>query len=354
MRGAYYYQLPLLLLTLLSCWDRGATGLAVPKNGRVNLGQQRSRVTTNFESQQLPSVVHHKPSTSSSSSDNASFPSRQRRKLLQGSLTSAVTALLVTTAASASTILPQPSHAATAPFAQQDDHADDELVDVYFGCGCFWHVQEIFVQLEKSLLQRSDLQLTSRAGYAGGRRKANANAAAGDGKVCYHNAAQIGDYGTLGHAEVVSMQIPKSTFTRFAAEYCSLFSKEGYRPDQLGDRGPEYRNLVGLPGGVTSPLAKELVDASIQNGDKLDFAKGKGGGGEKGGDPDARGLVFIMDTADFPFYVAEQYHQFHDGFNFGENYPSSYNDIAGKLAKEGKLGQSSCPNGLLGLGALGL
>jgi peptide methionine sulfoxide reductase MsrA len=267
-----------------------------------------------------------------------SFPSRRRRKFLQEGFFKSVTVTLAA-AVAASTALPQPSNAEV-----QLDEADDDLVDVYFGCGCFWHIQREFVQLEKSLLQRSDLQLTSRAGYAGGGKRSV------DGKVCYHNAAQIGDYGALGHAEVVSMQIPKSTFTQFAAEYCSLFSKDGCRPDQMGDRGPEYRNLVGLPGGVKSPLAKQLVDASIQNGDKLDFAKGKGGGT----DPDARGLVFIMDTDDFPFYVAEQYHQFHDGFNFEENYPNSYNDIAGKLAKEGTLGQSACPNGLLGLGALGL
>ena len=31
-------------------------------------------------------------------------------------------------------ILPQPSHAVA---------ADEELIDVYFGCGCFWHVQHV-------------------------------------------------------------------------------------------------------------------------------------------------------------------------------------------------------------------
>eukprot|EP00965_Chrysotila_dentata_P227378 6195978-Pleurochrysis_carterae.AAC.1 len=94
------------------------------------------------------------------------------------------------------------------------------------------------------------------------------------------------------------------------------------RPDQFGDKGPEYRcatrwparactlynvptrrmqrhihnstkpmlirkvqksdsararsNLVGFPGGIDSPFAKELVKASMVEGDKLDFAKGKG------------------------------------------------------------------------------
>ena len=175
--------------------------------------------------------------------------------------------------------------------------ADNEDIDVYFGCGCFWHVQHEFVEAERNILGRKDSDLTARAGYAGG------NAGAKNGKVCYHNAGGVSDYGSLGHAEVVKLSIPISTFPQFVAEYCNLFSKEGYRPDQAGDRGPEYRNLVGIPGGLQSPLAKQLVDASIQNGDKLDFAKGKGD------DPDRRGLVFVMDTAEFPFYVAEQYHQ---------------------------------------------
>ena len=221
--------------------------------------------------------------------------------------------------------------------------AEEEEIEVYFGCGCFWHVQHEFCEAERRLLGRSnDLELTARAGYAGGK------AGAKNGKVCYHNAAQVSDYGSLGHAEVVQVKIPKSKFPEFVVEYCKLFNEQGYRPDQFQDRGPEYRNLVGIPGGVNGPYAKMLVEASAKTGDKLDFARGKGD------DPDRRALVFVMDTAEFPFYVAEQYHQFHDGFNLGENYPSSYNNLAGKLAKEGILGKSDCPNGLIGIGALGL
>jgi hypothetical protein len=74
----------------------------------------------------------------------------------------------------------------------------------------------------------------------------------------------------------------------------------------------------------------------------------------KGDDPDARALCFVMDTGDYPFYVAEQYHQFHDGFNWGENYPNDYNNLSSRLSKANLLGQSQCPNGLIGVGALGL
>jgi peptide methionine sulfoxide reductase MsrA len=166
-----------------------------------------------------------------------------------------------------------------------------------------------------------------------------------DGKVCYNNARQVSQYGDLGHAEVLRLKIPSSSFPVFTAEYFELFDKNGYRPDQAGDRGLEYRSVVGLPGGSKSALAKLLIEASKANSDKLDFAKGSGS------DPDSR-LSWIRPT--FPFYVGEQYHQFHDGFNLGENYPGSYNGLAATLAKESKLGVSDCPNGLLGLGAVGL
>ena len=208
------------------------------------------------------------------------------------------------------------------------------------GCGCFWHVQHEFVQAERNILGRTDGQLTSRAGYAGGK------AGAVDGKVCYHNAGGISDYGKLGHAEVVSLKLPPSKFEDFAVEYCKLFT-DGLRPDQFGDRGPEYRNLVGLPGGSKSDFAKLLIKASQETGDQLDFAVGKGD------DNDVPKVAFVMDTADFPFFIAEQYHQFHDGFNINENYPKSYNSLAAMFAKEGE-DFGSCPNGLLGVGLGGL
>mmetsp|Transcript_19651 Transcript_19651/g.32219 ORF Transcript_19651/g.32219 Transcript_19651/m.32219 type:complete len:291 (+) Transcript_19651:58-930(+) len=218
---------------------------------------------------------------------------------------------------------------------------DEELIDCYFGCGCFWHVQHEFVEAERKILGRSDDQITSRAGYAGGK------AGALDGKVCYHNAGNIADYGKLGHAEVVSMRIPSSKFYDFAVEYFKLFDKDGFRPDQFGDRGTEYRNLVGIPGGKSSPLAELLVKASVATGDKLDFAVGKGD------DRDLPKVSFIMDTAEYPSFVAEQYHQFHDGFAFGENYNQSYNSLASAFAKKGE-DFGTCPNGMMGIGLGGL
>ena len=159
-------------------------------------------------------------------------------------------------------------------------------------------VQHEFVEAERRLLGRADAEITARAGYAGGGQGAL------DGKVCYHNGKRVSDYGSLGHAEVVRLRIPPGSFADFAAVYAGLFDKNGYRPDQAGDRGSEYRNLVGFAGGAGSDVyLRRLIDASKANGDKLAFAEG---GGD---DPDRRALVFVMDTAQFPFFVSEQYHQ---------------------------------------------
>jgi peptide methionine sulfoxide reductase MsrA len=260
---------------------------------------------------------------------------RPRRTSSRRSFLERQAAAIAAAASAADAVVVRPGLAAA------DAAVDDEMVDVYFGCGCFWHVQHEFVEAERRILGRADAELTSRAGYAGGR------AGSKDGRVCYHNARDVADYGKLGHAEVVSLRVPSSKFGDFAAEYCRLFDGDGFRPDQGGDRGPEYRNLVGIPGGRSSPLAAALVKASVATGDKLDFAVGKGDDG------DVPKVSFIMDTADFPFYVAEQYHQFHDGFRLDEGYPESYNSLARTFASKGE-NFGTCPNGMLGIGIGGL
>jgi peptide methionine sulfoxide reductase MsrA len=165
--------------------------------------------------------------------------------------------------------------------ARAADGGGEELVDVYFGCGCFWHVQHEFVAAEKKIIGRSDDELTAYAGYAGGLAK--------DDKVCYHNMMGVQDYGKLGHAEVVGMKVPPSQFGAIAEEYFKLFSPEGVRPDQFGDRGSEYRNLVGFPGGpANKDLYEKLLQASLKTGDRVDFGKGKGD------DADAKALVRIL------------------------------------------------------------
>ena len=66
----------------------------------------------------------------------------------------------------------------------------------------------------------------------------------------------------------------------------------------------------------------------------------------KGNDPDTSGkkIIWVYDTAAFPAYQAEVYHQFHDGFAFGEDYPNSYNGLRDVYVKEGKLDSTGCPD----------
>lgn len=55
--------------------------------------------------------------------------------------------------------------------------------------------------------------------------------------------------------------------------------------------------------------------------------------------------VFVMDTATFPFYPAEIYHQFHD--DTSEKYGKEYNALRRQYYEEGKLMETDCPGGLL-------
>lgn len=96
-------------------------------------------------------------------------------------------------------------------------------------------------------VKQSDNELTSQAGYAGGKAGAINGCS-----MCHHNATNIADYGKLGHAEVVNLNIPVSKFEDFAKEYVKLFNN-GLRPDQNGNH-----NLISLPSGPKSEYAKLL------------------------------------------------------------------------------------------------
>jgi hypothetical protein len=93
-------------------------------------------------------------------------------------------------------------------------------INVYFGVGCFWHIQHECVAWEQSVLGRStkaEPYITSLTGYAGGTRTDNQQ------RVCYHNLQRIADYGSLGHGEVVGLNLPENKLADFTAYYFSLF-----------------------------------------------------------------------------------------------------------------------------------
>lgn len=219
--------------------------------------------------------------------------------------------------------------------ASADADADElpplelELHDVYFGGGCFWHIQHEFVEAEKRILQRNDGEITSRAGYAGGKKPD------GDGLVCYHNGQNIADYGKLGYGEVVGMRIPQSAIGDFATEYFSLYPG-GERVDP-GDRGLDYRSLFGLPGGTSNPEYPKVEAAAKAHG--MTIAVGKGN------DKDTLGkkMAYVMDTAKFPFFQAEVYHQFHDDFQ-SPPYGKAYNDMVKTAFKDGRVKDTGCPD----------
>jgi len=205
---------------------------------------------------------------------------------------------------------------------------EEEDVKVYFGAGCFWHVQHEFVLKEAAELGRSGAAFSAVTGYAGGTGTER-------GLVCYHNKRSVSDYGRLGHAEAVQVAIPPSALPAFASKFIGIFGTRGVRHDPQ-DRGGEYRSVLGLPGGTASPHYAKFLAAA--EGSPMKLVEGKGSEGDTLG---AREIL-VMDSDKFPFYRAELYHQYHNDFQ-GPAYGTAYNRLQGVLAKEGRLGTTGCP-----------
>ncbi|KAI2507572.1 Peptide methionine sulfoxide reductase [Fragilaria crotonensis] len=206
------------------------------------------------------------------------------------------------------------------------------VVDVYFGVGCYWHIQHEFVQAERDLLGRTDPQLTSRAGYAGGTSQGS------EGRVCYHNFENIADYSKLGHAEVVGMKIPEDKIEDFSEVYFNLFDPDtGERVDPM-DRGPEYRSVIGLPRGTKHPAYAAVRAAGEAMGFQLEIGVGN--------DPDTYGkgkLVYVYDSSLFHFHQAEVFMQFRDDFQ-SEPYGKEYNNLVELALEDGRIIGQGCPD----------
>jgi len=170
-------------------------------------------------------------------------------------------------------------------------------------------MQHGLATLEMSELSRKGSNVTARVAYAGGTQVGEG------GLVCYHNAMSTADYGAMGHAEVVALRIPEASFAAFAAEFWQLCP--GGRRQDPQDRGGEYRSVVGIPGGVSSPLLAVLAAAAS--------AKLEPGFGDEG-DTIENGAVFVYDQLSFPAHVAEKYHQFHD--DMMEAYGAAYDSLS--------------------------
>jgi len=214
--------------------------------------------------------------------------------------------------------------------AAQPASAADPSVKIYFGAGCFWHVQHEFTMEEMSTLKRTSSQITAISGYAGGQRLGDG------GKVCYHNFKRFADYGQLGHAEAVQVEVPASAIPAFSRKYFGLFGTRGYRHDPM-DKGGEYRSVLGLPGGENSVYYAEIQKAASES--PMTLFTGRGDEGDTIGDKS----VLVYDSNKFPFYAGELYHQFHDDF-MGPPYGKAYNAINPTLYKAGVLKNTGCPD----------
>ena len=207
---------------------------------------------------------------------------------------------------------------------------EESLTDVYFGTGCFWHIQHEFVESERKRLNRPFDQISSRAGYAGGKTTDK------EGRVCYHNLQGVADYGKLGHGEVVGMKIPQSSIVDFASDYLNMFGPNGERVD-YGDRGGEYRALIGLPDGMLHPSFPKIEAMAQSKGMKLLPGLGN--------EPDTYGTktIYVYDTKRFPFFQAEVYHQYHNDFQ-SPPYGKQYNNLAEQAFLQGRLKLTGCPD----------
>jgi len=206
-------------------------------------------------------------------------------------------------------------------------------VEMYFGQGCFWHVQHEFVRQEVNLLGRRSSEITALAGYAGGTETG------AKGEVCYHNRDGAPDYATMGHAEVVHVSIPEQKVGEFSKSFFDgIGSTLLGRNDGVLSWGGEYRSVLGLPGGVESPLFAQVKEARSASLERLKLVAGRGS------DPDTLlgSKVYIYDSDKYSFFQAEIYHQFHD--DMLQQYDDSYHSLKTQLKQTGKLKDVSCPD----------
>ncbi|KAK3252183.1 hypothetical protein CYMTET_38510 [Cymbomonas tetramitiformis] len=205
-------------------------------------------------------------------------------------------------------------------------------VSIYFGNGCYWGRQYIYVQeIEKRLLHREDSEITALGGYAGGLKTGE------NGRLCYHNLNNTDDYASLGHAEVVQVTVPIEVVPDAVKIYFDTFielEQDVWSREDIFDRGPGYRAMIGIPGGMKGPLFSAVRAANIHN---MTLQEGRGS------DEDTFDLnkVWLMDSFEFPFHQAELCLQFHN--NQTSTYPAAYHHIRDVLIANGRLHGTKCP-----------
>uniref|UniRef100_A0A7S2N1D5 Peptide-methionine (S)-S-oxide reductase n=1 Tax=Alexandrium andersonii TaxID=327968 RepID=A0A7S2N1D5_9DINO len=208
-----------------------------------------------------------------------------------------------------------------------------DAVAMYFGNGCYWARQHLFVSsFEQAVLSRAADQITGVAGYAGSKRTGPG------GQLCYHNEHNVSDYGLLGHAEAVHVEVPaaslKEAFSVFFGSFVESSPGVWDRPD-FYNLGAEYRSIVGFSGGIFN----EAVMAQMQKANLHNMTLVEG----KGSDEDTfqKNKVLVMDSDVFPFAQAELCMQFRDDTQV--KYPQSYHELKTASEKQGRVHPTTCP-----------
>ncbi|CAE7774005.1 unnamed protein product [Symbiodinium pilosum] len=201
---------------------------------------------------------------------------------------------------------------------------NDPALSVYLGNGCFWHTQYDTFVVESDPADafggRNMSEITSLIGYAGGRYQS------AGGAVCYHGLPAT-DYSRLGHAEAVSVMLDEITGPMARSQVSALarmYFEHGFQslPDGRRQRldpqdvGAEYRNVIGLPGGMdNSELWPLFEEANVYGMPLL-----RGGVGDSEGEY----VVYVYDPLQYPFFRGEEYHQFHPNNVIQRPVPVSY------------------------------
>ena len=100
--------------------------------------------------------------------------------------------------------------------------------------------------------------------------------------------------------------------------------------------------VVGLPGGVHSPLYQVFAAANTYGMILKTSATG--------GDPDDLNTVWVYDSAAFPYYDGEVYHQCHCDFRMssGMPYPARYTrDVWAAKKALGEFVPTGCPEDVM-------
>ncbi|KAG2423641.1 hypothetical protein HXX76_015158 [Chlamydomonas incerta] len=220
-----------------------------------------------------------------------------------------------------------------------------KLQPVYFGNGCFWGRQKDFVEVERQQLGRtSPEQLTAVVGYAAGGGEGPG------GRVCYvYDVDARAHYDSLGHAEVTQLGLTpapgpqqEAELRAFAKTYFAQFKKTpfGMLRSDPQDRGAAYRNVIGLPGGIRSPLFHIIEEENV-NGMALREGRGNTDPAAGVAEDDVFNGVWVVDSEALPFYRAERYHQFHNGL--GKKFPEEYTrELRSQVAAAGKIDPTGC------------